>query len=495
MKKILLFAMAMVVLPLMAQDDYPKYIDSGTGYVLNGVNRSYVNTTMLRMIIDEESAAYAGNMDVVADRWYSRDWDGSPYGYGYDTIARMHYENHVLIMADTARLSSDEYKNVLWTVNWSLNEIAPSDTLKTLHFYYYSTTFLSFDMEVDTSYTAYAGRPYRLVNTNNPLMVPLTYSSSKESVGTVDHRGYITVVDKGETMITATYAGDASLGIDSLSASWKLVVKEGDHYELQVLSWERSEHQWSSGSTYLGFDMVKVTSENCGDIYGNGMLSFDIETRTLTMNNLKKVFTEEEDGSMGWMDWLDYESGPLPLNIRVVGDCEVRHNSAGMFVGWDLYITGDANSSLVMEGRFPQFSAANRITVDGTKVHVLGSAPHPLVNTETLEVRDNSYLEIKMDIEAGPGEDPREWGAMTALLDELELGDNTAILTEGVHVEKGTFVQADGRTALYVEIGPKTQQGLEEVMVSAKPQKVMVNGQIYIIRDNHIYTTQGQLVK
>lgn len=489
MKKFFLFAIALVALPLMAQNEYPKYIDSGNGYELDGVLRSSVNTTMLRMVIDAEAAAYAGKLDVVADRWDSNS-------SSYDTIARMHFENHVALSKDTTRLSSDEYKNVRWSVYWNLNEVAPNDTVKTLHFYYEGTIFLSFyRIEADTSYTAYAGRPYRIQQVYNPLMVPLTYTSENKNVGTVDERGFITVVGKGESMITATYPGDKKLGIDSLSASWKLVVKEGDYFAMEVMALERTEHTWGGGGTYLGFDMVKVTSENCNDILGDGKLSFDIATRTLTMNNFQKIFTEEEDNSMGWMDWLDYYSGPLPLNIKVIGNCAIKNNSAGIFGGWEVYITGDPNSSLTLDGRFPQLNAESKITIDGTKVYVTGDTPHPLMACETLAVQDNSYLDVKLEIEVAPGEDPRQWGAMAVVLGDLELGEHTAILTEGVHVADGTFVQSDGLTALHVEIGPKDKQALENLPVVDKAQKVLHNGQILILRDGKTYNALGIEIK
>ena len=497
MKKTILFAIMLVALPLMAQDEYPKFIGSDYGYELNGVKYSSVNTTMLRMIIDAEvaTAPVSGKLDVIADRWFNT-MEGSPYG-GYDTIAQMHVENRVVMQVDTTRLSSDEYKNVLWSVNWYAEERTPNDTVKTLRFYYEGTTFLSFyGIEADTSYTAYAGRPYRMQQVYNPLYVPLKYTSENEAVGKVDERGFITVVGKGESMITATFPGDKKLGIDSLSASWKLVVKEGDHFELAVMALERTEHTWGGGGTYLGFDMVQVTSENCNDILGDGKLSFDIATRTLTMNNFQKIFTEEEDNSMGWMDWLDYYSGPLPLNIHVKGDCRVQHNSAGIFGGWEVYITGDPNSSLLLDGRFPQLNAESKIIVDGTKVNIVGSTPHPLLMSDTLSVMDNSYLEIKFDIEGvAPGEDPSQWGAMCAEIYALELGANTGILTEGVKFDDRTFVNADGHAVMHVEIGPKDKQALENLPVVDKAQKVLHNGQILIIRDGKTYNALGTEIK
>jgi hypothetical protein len=116
--------------------------------------------------------------------------------------------------------------------------------------------------------------------------------------------------------------------------------------------------------------------------------------------------------------------------------------------------------------------------------------------SDTLSVMDNSYLEIKFDIEGvAPGEDPRQWGAMCAEIYALELGEHTAILTEGVHVADGTFVQSDGLTALHVEIGPKDKQALENLPVVDKAQKVLHNGQVYILRDGKTYNALGIEIK
>ena len=109
---------------------------------------------------------------------------------------------------------------------------------------------------------------------------------------------------------------------------------------------------------------------------------------------------------------------------------------------------------------------------------------------------DNSYLEIKFDIEGvAPGEDPSQLGAMCAEIYALELGANTGILTEGVKFDDRTFVNADGHAVMHVEIGPKDKQALENLPVVDKAQKVLHNGQILIIRDGKTYNALGTEIK
>ena len=486
----------MLALPVMADEEYPIYIDSEYGYKLDGVFRNYVSSGMIEKIVANESEQFPGRLEVVARRWFS-----SGSNYGYDTIARFEYNKHKPILIDDSRLS-DEYKESLWTVEWALFVAAENDTVKSFRFDFADAPFLTYYTKVDTAYTAYAGRPYMLNEVSNPLMLPLTYSSSNPKAVTVNEKnGEITVVGAGESVITASFAGDDD--IQPLTAEWKAIVKEGDHFVLEILSPERTPHTWGSGSTYLAFDMIKVTKDNCNDIYGDGKLSFDIETRTLTMRNYQRSYSEEEDSSMGWTDWLDYSSGPLPLNIKIVGNCAILHNSAGIFCQQDLIISGDGekNSRLTMLGRFPQFSAGNKLTIDGVQVHALATTPHPLMICKTLRVEDNSYCEVFLDIEVQPGEDPREWGAMAGQVEDVELGEHTIMLTRDVHIENGVFVDGQGLTALRFEIGPKSETAMygsvsfAELELTDDPTGDEIDGILYTLGESDgIDKTEGCLV-
>ena len=510
MRKSFLFAfMAFVSIAMMAQEqEYPitRYEYS---YVLDGVYRSSFSTGMVERIAALE-ATQTPNFTMLVQRWYSSGF--GEQGWGYDTIATYTYASGQAVQVNNTRLSDEEYQEAIWSFMKVTELTSATDSTVALVFNYSSSTILTFYAEADTSYTAYAGRPYNLQTVGNPLLLPLTYASSNEQVATVDQKGWITVVAKGETMISASFAGDED--IPAKRAEWKLVVKEGDHFTMKIISPEMYERTWESGGwTYhsKGFDMIEVTAANAADIYGDGKLSFDIATRTLTMNNYQRSYTEEEDNSMGWMDWLDYESGPLPLNIKVVGNCAILHNSAGIFSGWDLIITGDGeqNSRLTMVGRFPQFSAGNTFTIDGVQVHAIASTPHPLMMCNTLRVEDDSYFEAWMDME---GLNPTEgvpyeesYGMMVAQVENVELGEHIAMLSKDVHIGKlpdntSAFLNGKGNIATRVEIGPKMESEVEEVTfvdleLNDDPTGVEKDGVLYTLTNaDAIDKTDGSLV-
>lgn len=494
-------ALALVLAPVMAQDaedTFPNQVAFEYGYLVNGHQLSTVTTGMAKQIVAIESQI---NDSVVFTmrRWYSKDWGKT--GSGYDTIARYIYKGKQAVLVEDKRLEA-EYKDSLWNVQWTQTALSKTDTVKEFTFNYSGSKYLKFYGQTDTAYTAYAGRPYRIKTVDNPLQLPLNYTSSNPGVATVNAaNGFITVVDKGETIIKAKFPGDENIKADS--AEWKLVVKEGDHFDLQIMALEQTEHKSGSGSTYMAFDMVKVTEANCNDILGDGKLSFDIKTRTLTMNNFQKLFTDKEDDSMGWMDWLDYSSGPLPLTIKVVGNCFVRHNSAGMFCDWDMIITGDGNdkSRLTMEGRFPQFSAGNNLTIDGCQVHALESTPHPLLICNVLRVEDNSYFEAHMNIEVGPGEDPTEYGAAVGQVEDVEFGEHIIMYSKDVHVKDGIFVDGNDHIALRVEIGPKVEDviagdvNFSAVELTDDPTGTQQDGILYTLTvEDGVNKSEGCLV-
>lgn len=492
MKKFLLFALAaMMTISAMAQESEYPITHYDYYYVLNGTAHYSFTSKMVQKVVSLESQK-TPDFTAIVRRWYSQGF--GELGYGYDTIATYVYKSSQPASVNDSRLLDDENKDLLWSLMKATEFTSATDSVVTLTFNYSSSTILGFYSESDTSYTAYAGRPYRMIEANNPLQLPLTYTSSDEKVATVNAtNGDITVVGKGETMITASYAGDED--IPALSAEWKLVVKEGDYYSLQILSKEQTEHAYWNGSTYLAFDMIDVTEANASDIYGDGKLSFDIKTRTLTINNYRREFTEEEDMSMGWMEWLSYNSGPLPLTIKVIGNCYVKHNSAGIYSAWDLIITGDENSRLTMNGRFPQMRAENDITIDGCQVHATESTPHPLLMCNVLRVKDNSYFEAYMELEGEGGEDPRDFGAVVGQLNDVEFGEHIIMLTKDVHIAatkdgQSTFVDGSGRGALRVEIGPKfddntpSNVGFASLELTDNPLGTEQDGVLYTLTAN-----------
>ena len=500
MKKYLLVALtAIFAINMMAQEEpimYPYGIEQGWDYTIDGVKRSYFTSNMLQQIVAQESQANA-NLEVVAQRWFSNGPD-----YGYDTIAQYKYENYKPILVEDAKLDTGFYKDVLWSINWQLKALSETDTVMYINFDYYNSKYLEYYVKSDTAYTAYAGLPYLLNSVSNPLQLPLSFSSSDLKVASVDNKGLITVAGKGKCTIKALFAGDEEIHADS--AEWELVVNEGDYYKMYMLSKEMRDSTWTVGKwTYhsKGFDRIEITEANCNDIYGDGKVSFDIKTRTLTLNNYQRTYTEEEDGSMGWSDWLDYWSGPLPLNIKVIGECEIRHNSAGLFGGWDMNIIGESGSKLTLQGRFPQLSAEHQLTISGCEVHAFASTPHPLMHCEILRVDDNSFFEAKFDIEyeMSPEEAIMAGAHAISGIEELILGNNMVLRPEGAKVGKWdgepTIIDAAGNPVLAFEISMKGT-AIENVFTDNNDaRKVLFNGQVLILREGKAYTVTGLEVK
>lgn len=499
MRKTFFFAvMALFAINTMAQSEetFPKVVGYEYGYKLNGVTRGTFNTDMLKQVVAAEAERQDGNFTAVARRWFS-----SVEKSGYDTLANYEFNKHKAVVFDEKGLESDEYKDVLWTIQITVIANSETDTVKNLLFHYSTNKYLTYYTEADTSYTAYAGRPYRMQQVVNPMYLPLTFTSSDPKVATVDPKsGEITVVAKGETMIEAAFPGNEDIG--PKSAEWKLVVKEGDHYVLEIITPYQVEKPWGSSGTYWAFDRIKVTEANCNDIYGDGKLSFDIKTRTLKMNNYKREYSDEEDSSMGWTDWLDYESGPLPLNIQIIGTCEILHNSAGFNAGYNMRIFGDGKdkSRLTLLGRFPQLHAENELVIDGVQVHAIATTPHPLMMCKTLRVEDDSHFDANVDIEVEEGEDPREWGASVGVVEEVEFGDNIIMLSKDVHIEDGQFIDGEGKIALRVEIGPKIEDVLagevtfEALELTDDPTGTEVDGILYTLTEaDGVDKTEGCL--
>lgn len=494
MKKTLLVALTALfaISPMMGQEEtYPKGLDSGWDYTYKGVKRQIINTKMLKDIVAMEGLTN-DSLSVVARRWYSHGF--GEQGWGYDTIARYEYKDHKKVLVIDERLASEEYSEVLWNIRWDLYALSGTDTLKTFEFAYYSSKYLAFYPEVDSSFTAYAGHPYILSDLSNSLQLPVTYSSSNTKVASVNEKGEINVASAGECFIKAVFAGNEDVKADS--AQWKLIVKDGDYLDLEILTIPEIYHS----------KMVRVTKANASDILGDGKLSFDFSTRTLIMNNFQWELTEEEDMSLGWTDFMDYGMNvkcPLPLAIKVVGECYVKNNSAGIFSSHDILIFGEKGSKLTMKGRFPQFSAGRQLMIDGCEVHALATTPHPLTMCETLRVEDNSFFESSINLEGiGPDEKPWLYGAMAIEgIQELILGENMALYPEGakvgVYEDRPTIINAAGEPVMSFNINTKKVTGIDQTAQEPKTtsQKFIYNGQLFVLRDGKVYTITGQEVR
>ena len=122
---------------------------------------------------------------------------------------------------------------------------------------------LEFDVPEESKVYATIGKEFTEPTLNNLKGLDVTFSSSDESVATVDkNTGKVTLKSAGLTYITATFAGDDNYN--------EFAVK----YELRV-----------KGSYNLWIDNVQVTSDNYNDILENQKFFYDLVNKWLIITN------------------------------------------------------------------------------------------------------------------------------------------------------------------------------------------------------------------
>ena len=122
---------------------------------------------------------------------------------------------------------------------------------------------LDFDVPEESKVYATIGEEFTEPTLNNLKGLDVTFSSSDESVATVDkNNGKVTLKSAGLTYITATFAGNDNFN--------EFAVK----YELRV-----------KGSYNLWIDNVQVTSDNYNDILKNQKFFYDLVNKWLIITN------------------------------------------------------------------------------------------------------------------------------------------------------------------------------------------------------------------
>ena len=140
--------------------------------------------------------------------------------------------------------------------------------------------------------TATMGQPFTAPTLNNPNNLAVTYTSSKETVATINAEGAVTIVGEGETVIKASFAGNETY--EAAEASYTLTVEKGvgDGYAIWI------------GETQL-------TKDNKEHILGEGNLTFTFNDETKTL-----LITNNED------ETIVIESRMPLLNVYLNGDKE-----------------------------------------------------------------------------------------------------------------------------------------------------------------------------
>lgn len=245
---------------------------------------------------------------------------------------------------------------------------------------------------------------------NNYGVAPITWTSSDESIATVDEYGRITGIKVGETTITASFAGNEEY--KASEASIKVKVIQG---------------------TYFVFCGINVNDANCADILGNGKASFVPKTNTLTLDNLAIDF---KTASYETDEVLTYDPDDEILTIIIKGVCSFSNIEGGIISDGGLTIKGaDASASLTISCTYTAIGTADQaLVVDGCQLTAIGiheGVPAIVAQGTTFTVTNNGRVLAKNTKEV---DDPEgDWGFPAIAAMNPDFDKSIGILTKGVH--------------------------------------------------------------
>lgn len=136
-----------------------------------------------------------------------------------------------------------------------------------------------------------------LVNGQN---LPVQWSTSDPNILSVDENGILTPHQIGSVTLYAHTDGDANY-----KAKDAQIALSNIQYPLSVFQG--------------GEDYVDVTPANANDIFGDGMVSYDYATHTLTFNTWTKDFTQLPNFGQTTSAMFSYMLNNQPLTVHLVG--------------------------------------------------------------------------------------------------------------------------------------------------------------------------------
>ena len=181
----------------------------------------------------------------------------------------------------------------------------------------------------------------------NHQNLPVTWSSSNEEYFTVDQNGIITPLksyDLGDLYLRVHTDGDENYN----AADGQLQISISD--ALVILPYTSAA--------------VAVTPTNASNILGNGKLSYDYATRTLTMNNWVVDCPTDFSISISDIYWMFKYADNGPLTINLVGTNSIT-DGKDLFDIQDLTFTG--SGSLTVNGE-TRLNAYGTLTIDGVNL-------------------------------------------------------------------------------------------------------------------------------
>ncbi|MBR2132483.1 MAG: hypothetical protein IJ955_08140 [Oscillospiraceae bacterium] len=242
-----------------------------------------------------------------------------------------------------------------------------------------------------------------------------------------------------------------------------------------------------SGTAYpIEVEGVSITAGNASDVLEDGKVSYNASTNTLTLNdaNIEGWYTpgiRVTDGG---------------LNIALVGSSSVQSSNpygAIYSVNGDLNINGKQNDSLFVYGR--GMMGLNRMTTNyrtaitgGGYVsaicrddNFMKSYRSAAMQSDSLYVNKSTlYVENKS---ANP-------------VNKVALYSYNANSEPGLLLVDAEIIKGEPNTPDPLLIAPTSGQAIENIQVEGdQPQKIMMDGILYIVREGKIYNAQGANVK
>lgn len=206
-----------------------------------------------------------------------------------------------------SKLGSGSYDNLVYTWTGSTTDELTLEAKSQIRFTDLTVTYIEAETGglkkanlsfPETEYSARMGEEFTAPTLSNPFTVPVTYSSSDDSVATVDtNTGEVSLVGAGTTTITATFSGNDTYAEDS--ASYKLEVKPAmsSDFIVDVITAE------SFGEGFDGYGDYTYTSPTTEITYklyamkgGSASAGYNIQINNNSGRNGGMVVTANPDG-------------------------------------------------------------------------------------------------------------------------------------------------------------------------------------------------------
>ena len=232
---------------------------------------------------------------------------------------------------------------------------------------------------------------------------------------------------------------------------------------------------------------VTVTTGNAADVLGDGKISYNASTNTLTLNNANIE---------GWYTpGIRVTSGGL--NIALNGSSAVQSsnpNGAIYTVNGDLNISGGINDSLFVFGR--GMMGLNRMTKP-YRTAITGGCYVSAICRDDNFVKSYRSAAMQSDSLYVNNSTLYVENRSSNSTNKVSLYSYNANLEPGLLLVDSEIKAGAPNTPEAVLIAPINQTGLEEVReaVGDKAAKVLIDGQIYILRGGKAYNLQGAEIR